>query len=290
MTEFGFVKGKGYKIGDQHRSISNARQYLSKFGYVQPNEAAVMTKGLDVLDRGLTNAIKRFQEFYGLESSGVLDSETREWMSKPRCGIPDIDPFEPKEGGIAGEYKISGGKWSSLSISYKFINGTVDLAGGKEREIFKRALKTWADEIPFQFTEVKGSSAAIMNVLWAKGHHGDDNAFDGPGKVLAHAFYPPPVNGSSIAGDVHFDDDTKWGTSHGSGKTDLLTVAIHEIGHALGIKHSDVKSAIMFPTYSGENRRLDYDDVAAIKKIYGKPDQSNLWQILRMILEWLLGN
>lgn len=40
------------------------------------------------------------------------------------------------------------------------------------------------------------------------------HAFDGAGKVLAHAYYPPP-NGSTAAGDAHFDNSEKWVASDG---------------------------------------------------------------------------
>jgi len=94
--------------------------------------------------------------------------------------------------------------------------------------------------------------------------HGDGSPFDGPGGVLAHAFYP------RFGGDIHFDDDEMY-TSASSKGINLLQVAVHEIGHSLGLGHSNVRGAIMFPSYTGYDRnfKLHHDDIEGMRVIYG---------------------
>ena len=49
-------------------------------------------------------------------------------------------------------------------------------------------------------------------------------------------------------------------------------MAVHEFGHALGLQHTNVRGAIMYPYYTGyvPDMELHSDDIAGIQSLYGK--------------------
>jgi Matrixin/Secretion system C-terminal sorting domain len=174
-------------------------------------------------------------------------------------------------GGITNSNNfVTRGNWGRNDITFSFANGTNDIAGNDERIAVRQAFQLWADYGNLNFTEV--TTGGDIDISWAVGDHGDGTPFDGQNGVLAHAFFPPPINSGNIAGDMHFDDAEIWTNVEQFGwgqPIDLVTVAAHEIGHSLGLDHSNEPCALMNPFYRGSHRYLAQDDIDGIQSLYG---------------------
>lgn len=175
--------------------------------------------------------------------------------------LPDAD----QESAAMAEFRALS-RWHKLDLTYFFINGTDQLPSDEERSVVREAFAVWAAQTPLTFTETSDRGASDIEIAWETGNHGDGDAFDGRGQVLAHATFPNQFAPRRVI--LHFDDDERWVNSP-SQNVDLLTVGIHEIGHALGLGHSRDPNAIMFPSYTGPRRSLGQDDIDGIQTLYG---------------------
>jgi len=187
-----------------------------------------------------------------------MTAETMRAMELPRCGVKDDTETRKKR------YALEGSKWRIHQLTYRFQNYTTDMLQNKVTNEIAKAFQFWSNVSSLTFRRTYALPANI-DIRFISGSHGDIQDFDGPGGTLAHAFFP------QHGGDVHFDEDEFW-TSESRSGTNLLQVAIHEIGHALGLGHSEVPSSIMAPFYKGfqNNVALHSDDVAAIRYLYGR--------------------
>ncbi len=282
-------RAAGLASGVEGPDVARLQRYLQKFGYMQASHLlsfGAVAKDLvqppevaAVFDDNTTQALLRFQEYNGLPLTGELDAATLELMQMPRCGFPDV---------TAADFVLKGSKWNKTSLTYAYQNFTSDLTPAQIRSAIASAFGLWAAVTPLSFSEVPLGNSPDIVIRFAGGDHGDGNPFDGPSGILAHAYYPPP-GGGALAGDTHFDEAETWSINLPASGIDLITVAGHEFGHALGIAHSTVKGALMYAYYGGPHRQLESDDIAGIQALYGMRSRWSGWENLGGILSSGIG-
>lgn len=185
------------------------------------------------------------------------------------------------------DYVLSGDSWADPShITYSIpadgvfwdhgvnnLNATFNArfgAGVWERQ-FARALATWESVANISISPVADGNEDFDSLGRSQGdsRFGDIRLGGYPYNVsttiLAQTFFPPP-NGSTAAGD--FEANTSINFNIGS-EYDLYSVALHEMGHALGLDHALNPSNIMYAHYQGVRNGLSDGDIVGIQAIYG---------------------
>jgi len=163
-------------------------------------------------------------------------------------------------------YALEGSRWRVDELTYRIDKYSTKLPKKTVDKILRQAFDLWEEVTNLKFTEKKSGKVHI-GIKFEKGAHGDDADFDGPGGYRAHAFFP------GYGGDAHFDDDENW-TVDSSG-TQLLLIATHELGHALGLGHSNDPNALMAPSHKEWKGPVkpNKDDIKAIQALYGAPGE-----------------
>eukprot|EP00257_Ricinus_communis_P004304 XP_002517411.2 metalloendoproteinase 3-MMP [Ricinus communis] len=274
-SAFDFLKHlQGCHKGDNLKGIHDLKKYLENFGYLSYKNQSHSND--DDFDDLLEYALKTYQFNYHLNVTGFLDSETVTKMMMPRCGVADIingttrmqssnkNPHHHSSTSFhtVSHYEFFPGnpRWpaSKYHLTYGFLPGTPNQA----MEPVAKAFQTWAANTHFRFTRVQDYRAADITIGFHRGDHGDGSPFDGRGGTLAHAFAPQD-------GRFHYDGDEHWAVGATQGAFDVETVALHEIGHLLGLGHSSVEGAIMHPSIqSGATKGLHSDDIQGIRALY----------------------
>ncbi|XP_036295228.1 matrix metalloproteinase-21 [Pipistrellus kuhlii] len=281
-----------------------AQRFLSKYGWAPgPPGAGPRRDGPPEGPQGaaLAQALRRFQEVNALPASGRLDAATLAAMNRPRCGVPDTRPPLPAASAAPrapppppgprpkarpkrflhlllaappgphpqdeGAARAGGAQaFAKRTLSWRLLGEgySRQLPADQQRHVLRLAFRMWSEVTPLTFREDPGPGAsADIKLGFGRGRHlGCPRVFDGVGQEFAHAWR---------LGDVHFDDDEHFTPPTSDVGISLLRVAVHEIGHVLGLPHSYRAGSIMQPNYTprGPAFELDWSDRKAIQRLYG---------------------
>lgn len=134
-----------------------------------------------------------------------------------------------------------------------------------------RAVATWnAVNLPVQI-EVVDNSLPTADILvgWTFANSDPDRRLDW--RTQAHADFPP---GNSLIGPplpLHFNADFRWGNQQ-AGCFDVETVALHELGHCLGLVFHSGLDTIMYDALREApffvRHQLDLETIARARLLY----------------------
>ncbi|EEF50308.1 Metalloendoproteinase 1 precursor, putative [Ricinus communis] len=265
--------------GSHVSGMSQLKRYFHHFGYLPLRDFDNIT---DTFDVPLESAVFRYQAKLGLPITGELDFNTVSQLMAPRCGVPDTGhKLHVSRNYVYFPGKPRWGRDIPMNLTYAFSpeNLISYLKISDLQEVFKRAFSRWESVIPVSFIEISDYSYADIKIGFYNGDHGDGEPFDGILGVLAHSFSPE-------SGKFHLDAAETWAVDFESEKSkvavDLESVAVHEIGHLLGLAHSSVKEAVMYPSLKPRKKKVDLsvDDIQGVQALYGSNPNYTLGSLL----------
>lgn len=272
--------------GEHGPQVRALFEYLRQYGYF-PNagedaDGIPMPADPSVLDEALVEGVRRYQHRMSLPVTGMVDDTTVELLNRPRCSHTDRNFDERISGAVTSTgtpiYLVRTPRWPWSTLFYTFDNYSADTSPDVERGAVQAAMATWASVAPIRYAE--GGPNPEVHIGWYVGDHGDGSPFAPGTWELAHGLYPTCLAGATsnaqcaaLAGDLHFNDDFNWtwGDSNSNAKIiDIQSVALHELGHTLGLGHSSDPNAVMYAVLppTGTKRGLNADDIAGIQSLY----------------------
>ena len=250
------------KLGSTGDDVRALHAYLARYGFLPNGELArqypswrpLVSKApadLSIFDDRTVAAVRQLQIRSGLPQTGVVDEKTRSLFRAWRCGVPEglTRPDRSSKYAVAGT-ELGG------TVRYGFNTSFNSEQQARTHE----AADIWEAETSLVMVASRLNS---RNINIERG--GVDGCCGGQWAKVT------PCCGKEQS-TIHMDFE-HWYDGLGDvprGQIDFKTVMLHEFGHALGLDHSSLPSAVMYGLIDdGQKKRfLTIDDKVGISALY----------------------
>lgn len=158
----------------------------------------------------------------------------------------------------------------SKGVKYYVSNYPSTMDSAYTNEIIQRAIDQLREHIQsptlelIHVADAKRAVHAGYNIIELKFEY-----MDGAGGTLGQAEYPP-TDSTIKKRSITFDKWDMIGQEEGSAVFDFFTIALHELAHSCGLKHSDDLDAVMYWAWTNKCEEYALDDILGIREIYNK--------------------
>jgi predicted Zn-dependent protease len=164
---------------------------------------------------------------------------------------------------------LEGVRWSSNVITYSFDNGSFN---AQEQSAIESAFTAWSAVSGVKFQQVAAGQQSDIDLDFG-------NLKTASSGVIGFTSFKSSGGNFEAGTTIELEDPTDTALVNGGNgqltytgtNVTLYQVALHEIGHALGLNDTaDVNSAMYYGS-STANNQLDATDIANVQLLYGSP-------------------
>lgn len=172
----------------------------------------------------------------------------------------------------ANAYQLYNFKWPQPTTAF-YVN--IGGANGLWNTAFENAMALWSANTIFEYTIFSGIYEDPCD-LTENGRNGvglgATNCGDAWGRTTLATTHISYRGSTAIQTDIVFNSNESWNvysTSWQSSTHDFQRVAVHELGHALGLGHDDSGVITIMGTYAGNITTPQQDDINGVAALYG---------------------
>jgi len=239
------------------------QKYLKKYGYYKGKMDGWFGKKT-------CSAVELFQknnpasDGVPLDVDGIAGPQTKGSMNMSRYDDkPDIVWLNLDDEKEAKQASPNYAKGSTITYGIGTFPGYLDAK--QARKDVENAIAQWNNTGIVKFKECDKLDDADVKIMFSNLSPKNDRVFDGRGGMLAE----------SDKNHVYFDNSERWLTSTSkeadggvSRKFRIQEVCVHELGHVLGLGHSNNRNDVMAPYYNSGKVELAKADIATAEGMY----------------------